>query len=196
MNYNKGSYGIWLNFMEEFNISSFNCMPIPFSQISQQLIMCLHTLVEVNKCTWFVDNDLCNLTRSSGCMYIMIKIWNLISMSLWNITLFNHAGQFHHLAICQLYSGGPSNTMRIFIYYSYIHPELENLSGVILPALCTWIIIYPRNIHRKHCSSQYYFLEVLLINEISLKIPTLFTILLLHKLTLISFYFLPMRIRW
>ena len=35
----------------------------------------------------------------------------------------------------------PLNTIRIFVYHSYIHVELGNLVGVILPAPCAWIIV-------------------------------------------------------
>ena len=33
----------------------------------------------------------------------------------------------------------PSNKMGIFVYYSYIQAEFENLGGVVLPTLCTRI---------------------------------------------------------
>ena len=46
------------------------------------------------------------------------------------ITLFNHVGWFHDLAIGQLYSACPSNKPGIFVYYSYIQAELANLGGV------------------------------------------------------------------
>ena len=52
------------------------------------------------------------------------------------------------------------------------------------PALCVGINIYPWNIHKENCPSQYYYLKLPLITTLSLKIPTLFTIFLLFKLTL------------
>ena len=58
----------------------------------------------------------------------------------------------------------------IFVYYSYMEVELGKLGGVLLLALCIEITIHRRNIHKKHCSSQYYSLELLLISTLSLKI--------------------------
>ena len=71
------------------------------------------------------------------------------------ITLVNHVGGFHDLGICHLYSVGPSNNLGIFLYYSYIEVEPRNLGGVMLPALCVGVIIHPKNIRMKHCSSHY-----------------------------------------
>ena len=61
---------------------------------------------------------------------------------------------------------------------------LGNSGGVTIPTLCARITIQPKNIHRKHCSSQYYSSKILLIAAISLKTPTLFTIFSLFKPTL------------
>jgi hypothetical protein len=58
------------------------------------------------------------------------------------------------------------------------------LGGVILPALCAWNIVRPENILRKHCSSQFNYLKLLLLASLSLKILTLFTIFLLIILAL------------
>ena len=84
----------------------------------------------------------------------------------WNMSLVFH---------------GLLNRLGIFVYYSYIHASLGNLSGVILLALCVGLIVHPKNICRIHCSSQYYSQNLLLIKELSLKTPTLFMIVLLFK---------------
>lgn len=47
-----------------------------------------------------------------------------------------------------------------------------------------WITTHIRNICREYCPSQYYSLQLLFIATISLKMPTLLTIIILIKLTL------------
>ena len=54
--------------------------------------------------------------------------------------------------------------------------DLETWGGVILLALSAWITNHLKNMHRKHRASQYDSLTLLLIEPLSLKIPTLFTI--------------------
>ena len=98
-------------------------------------------------------------------------------------TLFGHVSQFYDHEICHLYPVY-SNKLIIVGHYSYIQAALGNLSGVILPTLCVWITIHPENIRRKHCSSHDYFMKLLLLAALSLKIPTLFIIFLLFKLAL------------
>ena len=95
------------------------------------------------------------------------------------ITLFSHVGQFHDLGICHLNSISPSNKPGIFVYYSYIQAQLENLGGVILPTLCARSIVRPSNICKKNL-----FIPLLFIATLSLKISTLFTIFLLIKLAI------------
>ena len=77
---------------------------------------------------------------------------------------------------------GPLEQIKNFFYYPYIQAELGNLGGVILLALCTGIIFHPMNIHKKHCS---FHPKITIIVALSLKIPTLFTIFLLFKPSLI-----------
>ena len=60
------------------------------------------------------------------------------------VTLFSHVARFHDHGICQLYFVGPSNKQRISVYYSYIQAELGNLGGIILPTLCTRMIVPTR----------------------------------------------------
>ena len=66
------------------------------------------------------------------------------------ISLFSHVGRFHDPRICQLYSMGPSNKVGIFVDISYVQAKLGILGGVILRALCAWIIVHPNNISTKH----------------------------------------------
>ena len=47
----------------------------------------------------------------------------------------------------------PSNKMGIFVYYSYIQAEFENLGGVVLPTLCTRIHAHLRDIRKNIRSS-------------------------------------------
>ena len=51
---------------------------------------------------------------------------------------------------------GPSNKLGTFFIYSHIQGELGNLGGIVLPALCTIIIVHPNIIPYKH---RYVFLE-------------------------------------
>ena len=57
---------------------------------------------------------------------------------------------------------GPLNKLGIFVYYPYIQVELGNLGGIMLRALCTTMIVHSRKLHRKHCSSLYYFLNFII----------------------------------
>ena len=59
------------------------------------------------------------------------------------VTLFVHVGRFHDLGVCQLYSMSLLNKVGVVFYYSYIHAELEDLGGVILPTWCAWNIVHP-----------------------------------------------------
>ena len=81
----------------------------------------------------------------------------------------------------------PTNKVKIFIYYSYVHVKLGNLGGVLLPALCAGIIILYKTIRRKH-----YFIPILfpkiIINKITIIENTNnITIFLLFKPTLFSY---------
>ena len=118
-----------------------------------------------------------------------------------NIILFNHVGWFHDLEIYQLYFMGPSNTIRIFIYYSYIQantwrfgwsyiPGNYSQESLFIPTLCTWNVVHLNTFHMKHCSSQYYALKILLIATLSLQILTLFMHYSLFVLASISFWLL------
>ena len=94
-------------------------------------------------------------------------------------------GQFHDLGIYKLcYVPPPQDKLGLFVYYSYIHVELGNLGGVILPVLCARSVIHLMTTRKKHYSSQCYSFNILLIATMSLKIPKLFTTFLLFNLTL------------
>ena len=51
-------------------------------------------------------------------------------------------GWFLDHGICQLHFVGSTNQV-IFVECSYIQVEPQNLGRVILPALCTWIVVHP-----------------------------------------------------
>ena len=82
----------------------------------------------------------------------------------------------------------PPSIGRISVYFTYNQTKLENLDGVRHPTLCVGIIVHPRNICKKHCSSQYYSMKILFIATLSFKIPTLFRIFLLFVLALLMIY--------
>ena len=48
---------------------------------------------------------------------------------------------------------GPWDEGVRYVYYSYIRVQLEHLGGVVFPSLCIGIMVHPRNICRKHCST-------------------------------------------
>ena len=69
------------------------------------------------------------------------------------------------------------------IHVLFIHQaELGKLGGGKLLALYVGIIIHPSNIRMAHYSSQYFYVEVLLITKPPLKIMTLFIILFPFKM--------------
>ena len=74
---------------------------------------------------------------------------------------------------------GRSKKVGLFIYYSYIHDELQNLGGVVLLTLCTRIIVHPNIQDIIHLN-----IIDLFIVELSMKIPTLFIIFLIFLLAL------------
>lgn len=73
-----------------------------------------------------------------------------------------------------IYILGGLNKVGISFTIHIFRLTFENLSGVILPVLFTWIIIHLGTIRMTHCSSQYYSLKMVLIVALSLK--CLFTI--------------------
>ena len=55
------------------------------------------------------------------------------------ITLFNHAGHFHYLGICQFYYVCCYKKYYIYAYYSYIQIKFRNLGRILFSALCAVI---------------------------------------------------------
>ena len=79
---------------------------------------------------------------------------------------------------------GPPYKVRIFVYNSCIQVELGNFGWSYIPGTMCMNYYYPINIHKKHCSSQYYSFIILFVASLLFQIPTLFTIFLLLKPTL------------
>ena len=88
------------------------------------------------------------------------------------------------LEYCELYFVGSSNNLWKFVDCSYIHVELGNLGGVILPALHVGNIVRPMSTRKRHCSFHCYSLKSVLIDALSMEIPALFTLFKILKLAL------------
>ena len=92
----------------------------------------------------------------------VVKLWSFYIVQVFqftillSITLFHHVDRFHVIGICQIYYTSPlsknDNICLLFINLSW-HGDLGE---VILPAICAGMIVHPRNIIKKQCSSHQY----------------------------------------